>query len=46
MKFVEENNIKGVLIQSMFFTPGTPSYDESKDLKGEPEYLKSLSSEH
>jgi anaerobic magnesium-protoporphyrin IX monomethyl ester cyclase len=31
VKFVEENNIKGVLIQSMFFTPGTPSYNESKD---------------
>lgn len=29
--FVIENNIKGVLIQSMYFVPGTPVYDANKD---------------
>ncbi|KUO61445.1 MAG: radical SAM protein [Gracilibacter sp. BRH_c7a] len=32
VKFVEDNNIHGVLIQSMFFTPGTLVYDQNKDL--------------
>jgi len=31
VKFVEENHIKGVLIQSMFFTPGTLVYEQNKD---------------
>ena len=29
--FVIENNIKGVLIQSMYFVPGTPVYEANKD---------------
>jgi len=29
--FVIKHNIKGVLIQSMYFTPSTPAYDASKD---------------
>ncbi len=29
--FVIEHNICGVLIQSMYFVPGTPVYDENKD---------------
>lgn len=29
--FVIEHNIKGVLIQSMYFIPGTPVYDANKD---------------
>ncbi len=29
--FVIENGIHGALVQSMFFTPGTPVYDEYKD---------------
>ena len=32
VKFVEENNIHGVLIQSMFFTPGTLVYEQNKDI--------------
>jgi len=32
VKFVIENNIHGVLIQSMFFTPGTLSYEQNKDI--------------
>ncbi len=28
--FVIENNIKGVLIQSMYFVPGTPAYESNK----------------
>jgi len=28
--FVDKYHIRGVLIQSMFFTPGTPAYDEGK----------------
>lgn len=30
-KFVIENNIRGVLIQSMYFIPGTPVYETHKD---------------
>ena len=30
-EFVIENNISGVLIQSMYFVPGTPVYDTHKD---------------
>lgn len=30
VKFVKDNNIDGALIQSMFFVPGTPVYEESK----------------
>lgn len=30
-EFVIENNIQGVLIQSMYFVPGTPVYDTHKD---------------
>lgn len=30
-KFVIDNNIKGILIQSMYFVPGTPVYDKNKD---------------
>lgn len=35
--FVIENNISGVLIQSMYFVPGTPAYDAHKDrlIKGD-----------
>lgn len=29
--FVIENDIKGVLIQSMYFVPGTPVYERSRD---------------
>lgn len=29
--FVIENGIHGALVQSMFFTPGTPVYEENKD---------------
>lgn len=29
--FVEENGICGVLLQSMYFVPGTPAYEENKD---------------
>lgn len=29
--FVIENDIQGVLIQSMYFIPGTPSYDQHKN---------------
>lgn len=29
--FVLEHNIKGILIQSMYFVPGTPVYEQSKD---------------
>ncbi len=29
--FVIENNIKGVLIQSMYFVPGTPVFQQNKD---------------
>ncbi len=31
VKFVEENKIHGALIQSMFFIPGTPVYDQNKE---------------
>lgn len=30
-KFVIENEISGVLIQSMYFIPGTPVYEQNKD---------------
>ena len=29
--FVVENNIKGVLIQCMYFVPGTPVYEQNRD---------------
>ena len=32
VKFVLENGIHGALIQSMFFVPGTPVYEENKDI--------------
>jgi radical SAM superfamily enzyme YgiQ (UPF0313 family) len=31
-EYVIENNIKGALIQSLFFTPGTPFFDNNKHL--------------
>jgi radical SAM superfamily enzyme YgiQ (UPF0313 family) len=31
VRFVKTNRIHGALIQSMFFTPGTPVYESSKD---------------
>ncbi|MCM1579143.1 MAG: B12-binding domain-containing radical SAM protein [Ruminococcus sp.] len=36
-EFVINNNISGVLIQSMYFIPGTPAYDSHKDklIKGD-----------
>lgn len=30
-EFVEENKIKGVLLQAMYFVPGTPAYEQNKD---------------
>jgi radical SAM superfamily enzyme YgiQ (UPF0313 family) len=32
VKFVQDNKIHGALIQSMFFVPGTPVYEENKDI--------------
>lgn len=31
-QYVIDNNIKGALIQSLFFTPGTPFYEENKNI--------------
>jgi anaerobic magnesium-protoporphyrin IX monomethyl ester cyclase len=31
-EFVIKNNIKGALVQSLFFTPGTPVYEKNKHL--------------
>lgn len=30
-RFVQENDIRGVLLQSMYFIPGTPVYEANKD---------------
>lgn len=32
VKFVEDNGLHGALIQSMFFVPGTPVYEENKSI--------------